>query len=260
MPVLDKSEPWNSNAPSGWSHSSPTTNASIVTTDANFPAQLIGDKSNPANVLKSVIPAGTAGGSGSVDYSRALGTARRFIYWRSILKIGTDWVPHSSGINKLGFAYTNGSPKLFLLGFGTGTMRLRMGMQSLTSFTGQTLSGGAINLQGNLANMALTLGVWYVIEVLASSNSANGVADGSIEVWLNAQKTHEFLNKIEWNTGGAAYTFDTVQRSLVWGGGGGTVAADMTVYAARDHIERDSVPFTRVYRQFSGAFGALRAA
>lgn len=229
-----------------WGVTDPSSRCTIVT-DQLCPK-------SPNNVLNMLYPAGQTGGSGAGSIEGQLNhvAAGQYLYAAHWFKYSKLWQSHPVE-NKIIHFY-NGPDvvnRVYSDSFGSGggitvAMRGRMGFQSIEAFTGQTLSGGAVEVSANLVNPVITRDVWHCWEVMLKGNTDTN-ADGSCEWWIDGQKCGEYLSKIKFIADGAAAIckFQQAWLSATWGGAGSTVSADMTLRTDHLYLEVSDTPITR---------------
>jgi hypothetical protein len=161
------------------------------------------------------------------------------LYVAAWLKFSANWEGHPSGINKmLYFLLDDGSPKVYLAGWGFGSDALRpmIALQGLAASykPADTLSAGTtLNVFPNLnIGKRIMRGAWHKYELVLTTNTP-GIADGRIESWVDGVPQH-FFDGIQFTAPGEGTRWAGMQWAPVWGGIGGIVPAAM--YQRLDHL------------------------
>jgi hypothetical protein len=187
------------------------------------------------NVGQIRFPAGFVGGDAPASaFLTSFGGSRRVIYVSAWHKFSPNFQNHPTGINKMIHFYIGGSNKLFLLGRGNN-LDVAIGLQGIAAPYANTLgqSGTSIHLVPNVVPVArFVRGAWHRIELVLVANTP-GVADGEATVFLDGVKALEYTG-IMYVPTGAVGRWTGLNWSPTWGGGGGTVTADM--YNWMDHF------------------------
>jgi hypothetical protein len=146
------------------------------------------------------------------------------LYWSFWLRISPNFQGHPTGTNKVNFAWMRGSNILFLSleGVDAGPLTLMPRLQ--THPTSDPREYFAPN-QG--ASGTFSRGVWHRIEMLAVANTGSD-RNGRIAVWLDGVKIEEYRD-IRYVVAGEGHTWDYVDVTPLWGGGGGVVRQAMNM-------------------------------
>ncbi|MGH7559690.1 MAG: hypothetical protein ACRENB_01590, partial [Gemmatimonadales bacterium] len=183
-----------------------------------------------SKVMQTRYPAGMNGGvaPGTGQYSWSPGAGHRKLYHRFAIKASSNFAGHSTTTNKLFHIWVGGQNRVFyrLVGSGSNALDFQVALQGVpdarTRFTRNVAGTSSI----------ITRGQWYTVEVVLQLNTA-GVADGTIDFWINGSHIGRYTDVQFLGGGEGAMTFHQIQWSPTWGGGGGTVPADM--YLWLDH-------------------------
>lgn len=202
-------------------------------------SQLAADPSavrSAAGVIQQNFTSRLAGGSSPSNFELVF-SARRTIYAALWLKLSSNWIGHATGVNKvLHFWQENGqnTAVLVIRGAGTGTLRASFGFQGIASayaFDGG-ITGTTGNLDANLASCIVSRAQWHRYEIVLT-NSTPGVADGSVEFWLDGVLCRRAL-AMPIARAGTPGRWQIVQWSPTWGGTGGAISTTQTMSA--DHL------------------------
>jgi hypothetical protein len=183
------------------------------------------------------LPAGSSPGAIGRDFPEA--SKKRSIYASMWMKLSSDFVGHQSNINKSVFFVINNDNRVYTMvqGTGSGPMRVAIGLQNLpAAYTvigdGQTITGTAVNLVPNVANVPVVRGQWHRYEVLFVANTP-GLRNGTAEMWLDGTKVMQYSG-IMFVAGGESGKWDAVNWGPIWGGAGGSISTPF--YAQMDHM------------------------
>ena len=196
---------------------------------------------SPSGVLQqnftSALPAGSSPGAIGRDFPQV--QKKRTIYTSYWMKLSSDFVGHQSNINKSVFFVVNNDNRVYTMVQGTGSspMRVAIGLQNLpAAYTvngdGEIITGTAVNLVPNVANVTIVRGQWHRYEVLFVANSP-GVRNGTAEMWVDGTKVMEY-GGIMFVGGGESAKWDAVNWGPIWGGAGGAITTSF--YAQMDHM------------------------
>jgi hypothetical protein len=155
------------------------------------------------------------GGAGAVFWNRFTGYGpKNEIYMRAVFKFSPTWETHPGG-NKLwyyGTADRIGSQ---------GAVQMYTSVQP--SLNARVTDQSGDGTRGVWGGGAAPWGVYHTMEVYQKAQSAAGVADGVIKVWLNGVLIkHDTAVMIhDASTGFTDMRFDGLQFFSYWGGSGG---------------------------------------
>ena len=205
----------------GWHDTQTGPNFGIVT-DSGAPksAMGVGQMRFPAG-FSSV---GTAPGVAETNFN----TNAMTVYCSFWVKFSSNWVGHSSGVNKIVHFWIGGSNNVIAEAYGSGTEPLR----PMVMFQGIANMGGAAAFAPNLVpTMKVPRGKWHRWEIVLKTNSA-GAADGTVEWWIDGVRVGTY-DKIQIKPGLAKW--DGMMWNPTWGGvGGPTVPVEQIMWM--DHI------------------------
>ena len=185
-------------------------------------------QSTSGNVGQYFFPNGYAGGEAPGSTGIDLGNSPLWIsgsnelFLRFRFRVSADWQGHPTGTNKIFYMTMsaqggNGDPAFLSLQTDLSPWQVSMRSQG----TGDV----SIPTGSFLTTVGITPGTWYTVEVHLVRNTTAASTDGAYTMWINGTKTQEDLSCSWYNTTGAVW--DSVKWEPVWGGGGGTVTADM---------------------------------
>jgi hypothetical protein len=212
--ILERS--WSAMKELGWYDDNAPTKYSIVQ-DTTAPR-------SPANVGQQKYPAGMGAGGSPAVAEKGIGSHQTLYvsYW---VKLSSNWVGHSSGVNKQIFVWQEDQPGVYTTTQGSGTGRLspEIHLQG---------TGGTVNLEPNvLPTFAFTRGVWHRWELLLVNNSA-GQSNGRATWWIDGTLVGD-RTAVRFSSGGGP--FNLFQWSPTYGGmEGNTVPADQFMWM--DHV------------------------
>jgi len=146
------------------------------------------------------------------------------LYISFTVQLSSNWVSHSSAINKVVIANIDNQPMLVLLAYGAN--KWVAGVQDIEADP----KGGARQLYPNLAGGDVTKGLWQRVEVQAIANTP-GQANGTVRIWLTnfdsngnrvsgPTKVTEY-NDVGWVASGHPTSWNKVSWNPIWGGTGG---------------------------------------
>jgi hypothetical protein len=96
----------------------------------------------------------------------------------------------------------------------------------------------AANLNATAARLDVRRGQWVRYEILMKANTADGVGDGALDVWLDGVHTHQFTD-VDWVMN-SARTWQSLAWNPTYGGGTNPVPQDQ--YQYMDHIHISGAP------------------
>ena len=166
-------------------------------------------------------PAGFGGGTEPVNLYVPLGN-RATLYLSFWLKISPNFYGHpNSSVNKIFHIWIGGVNRVYLAAMGAGTTASFQPQVRLQQVPAQ----GNYNLGPNLVpSTAMVRDRWYKWEVVLRTNTP-GVADGSVEFWLNGVKVASYP-AVQFVAAGQGNTWESINWAPTWGGTGGVVPAD----------------------------------
>ncbi len=146
------------------------------------------------------------------------------MYLSFTVQLSSNWVSHSSGVNKVVIANIDNQPMFVASATNGATWEMRL--QDLEADP----KGGARNLGPNLAGGAVTKGLWQQVEVQLVANTP-GQANGIVRVWLTnfgsdgnvvngPTKVTEYTN-VGWVGSGHSTSWNKASWNPIWGGVGG---------------------------------------
>ena len=94
------------------------------------------------------------------------------------------------------------------------------------------------NLDPAAARLSSRRGSWVRYELLLQANSADGVSDGELHVWIDGVKTHQYLD-VDWQMS-VSRTWQSLAWNPTYGGGPHPVPHDQRQYI--DHIRLSGGP------------------
>jgi hypothetical protein len=190
-----------------WFNLTGSTTTVALDTDATDPA-------SPSDVIKWTFPAGNdTGGQPGRDF---FVVASPEIYVAATWKLSNPWDYHPSTVNKMFFIWLDGSATnndlvISLIGSSAANAQIRYASQAPPP---------AVDTNGylaaNIATVLFTLGMYHLVEVYLKNNSAPGVADGIVKVWVDGVLTSHYTNQ-EFNG-----NFRGIRWQHYWGGGAAT--------------------------------------
>jgi hypothetical protein len=188
-------------------------------------------------VFKWTFPAGFEGGSSpGVAQTLGLGSDLQALFVSTAFKVSDNWDGHPTGVNKLWFMRGSGlypDPFALLKGSGRdGELQLAVNLQG-------AVESDRGNLLANTGAAALTdvdhvkRGKWYRVDVELMLNTP-GQPNGVLRVWFadpatdsKMTLTHEYTD-IRWTDRPSSWEY--VQISPIWGGLGGALAQEQSLY------------------------------
>lgn len=94
--------------------------------------------------------------------------------------------------------------------------------------------GSSYNLNGNVSNPTITLGVWHKLEILQRYPSSSAATDGVFRWWIDGVLCGNYPN-VTWNV---SSVYDEVRFVPVWGGIGGAVGFNSFWWVDHIHLSR----------------------
>jgi len=85
-------------------------------------------------------------------------------------------------------------------------------------------------IAANMGPSFVSKGAWHRVEAVLEMNSAFGVGDGILRIWLDGVLTHSFNNIKFLRDGANAWFWDTIHVAPTWGGQGGTIVNTQAMY------------------------------
>jgi len=178
---------------------------------------------SPSGVGQQRFAAGMSGGGSPAVAEKGIGS-KNTIYVSYWVKISSNWVGHSSGVNKQIFVWSDGQPTVYTSAQGTGSGNLSPEVRLQGS-------GGTINLTPNVvSNATFTRGVWHHWELVLVGNTS-GSSNGSATWWIDGVKVGAYTN-VRFTSGSGAWQI--FQWSPIWGGTGDQIPADQFMWM--DHL------------------------
>jgi hypothetical protein len=193
-------EAWNQVTPSGWT--GPCTGGCAsrvaVTQDATAPR-------SPSNVLTFSYQ-GNIGGEGVGQIVKSWPGVKS-LYLGLWFKYSTNWVGHSSGVNKMLYLGTNQGQ-----GYQNDNI-LNFENNGSISFYQQN---GIDDHRRMAINFTVAKGQWHFVE-LAATASTGGLLNGCLTIWVDGRQGLTRCD-IRWKVGADA-VFTGVDVDPIWGGG-----------------------------------------
>jgi hypothetical protein len=171
--------------------------------------------------------AGRSGGSGPVTtWTTFSGRGNTELYVSFWLKLSSNWQGHSSGVNKILFAWIHGDASVYLSaqGSGSGTLRPQVRLQAVPD--------GSHNLAWNVNNVSIERGKWHHWEVQLVSNSG-GEKNGVARLWIDGTLALDHRD-VRYSSASQGRIWESLYWSPIWGGMGDTVQSDMFMWM--DHL------------------------
>jgi hypothetical protein len=183
--------------------------------------------SSPSGIGEASFPAGFSSGGiapGIVWSKDITSNGWNGLYLSFTVQLSSNWVSHSSAINKVVIANIDNQPMLVLLAYGAD--KWVAGVQDIEADP----QGGARQLYPNIGTGLVTKGLWQRVEVQAVANTP-GQANGIIRIWLTnygsngnvvsgPTKVTEYTN-VGWVASGHSTSWNKVSWNPIWGGTGG---------------------------------------
>jgi hypothetical protein len=182
---------------------------------------------SPSGIGEALYPAGFSSSGiapGIVWSNDFTGNGWSGLYLSFTVQLSSNWVSHSSGVNKVVIANIDGHP-MFVASAANGSY-WQMRLQDLEADP----KGAARNLEPNLASAPVTKGLWQRVEVQLVANTP-GQANGVVRVWLTSfgsdgspvsgpTKVTEYTN-VGWVASGHSTSWNKASWNPIWGGTGG---------------------------------------
>jgi hypothetical protein len=196
-----------------------------------------GNQAISNGVMRITYPAGFVGGSSpgssSVYFGRDV-DGFRSVYVAHDLLLSYNWQGHGSEQNKIWFFNApDGNRTILTVKAHGGPGASEFTLVPTVKQTKDPVQGrgrGA-NLYPNLGGPKIHRGQRQSIEILVTMNSAPGVRDGELHIWIDGAKTHEYTpqrgNGINWYDDGDGSRIGQLKWTPVWGGIGGRVQSVM---------------------------------
>lgn len=149
------------------------------------------------------------------------------------VKLSDNWQGHGSGVNKIGFVWTDGSPVVALAAVGAddGPLVPQIRLQDMPSES-------ARNLEPGLDDATIRRGVWHRWEVVLVMNGWTE-ANGEAHWWIDGRKVGESRD-IRYVDPAAEGIWEKVAWRPTWGGRGDAVRE--TMYMWLDHLYVSGAP------------------
>lgn len=222
--VID--EPFNAVVPTGWDYEVGSLGFLSIKQDAAAPK-------SPSNYIQMLFPAGFVAGGSPATLESGLGSRYTTMYVSFWIKFSSNWVGHSTGVNKEFHFWVGGLNRAVIIarGSGSGPLSAEILLQGITA--GGNFDGGTnANFSANVNSSAATVarGQWAHYEVVFKDNTA-GNKDGAVDWWLDGVKVGSYSG-IQYTSG--ASTWELMKLSPTWGGLGGVIGADQ--FMSLDHL------------------------
>lgn len=212
----------------GWDVSTDGSGVRIAT-DPSAPA-------SPPFVAEARYPVGFGDGRSPLFVEREImdeETSRLYVcLW---VKLSDNWQGHGSGVNKIGFVWTDGSPVVAFAAVGTGDGPLipQIRLQDLPSTVEP-----ARNLVPGLDDATIRRGAWHRWEMLLVMNDWTA-ANGEAHWWIDGRKVGEHRD-LRYVDSTADRIWEKVAWRPTWGGRGDTVREAMSMWL--DHLYVSGAP------------------
>ena len=185
---------------------------------------------SPLNVGQWSYPTGFAGGSApaTMGYASSNLANARDLYFGIWWKPSNPWQGHASGVNKILFIEQYGGA----CGNNLQNQVLTMYGQSepyLLRMTNEFMIAPTYNLNPNVNNPAVTLGVWHRLEIHRKLSNTSSSQDGILQWWMDGTLVGNYSNIND-----PQCPFDSLSFSPTWGGVGDTKAEND--YYRYDHV------------------------
>ncbi len=183
---------------------------------------------SPNSIGEAVYPAGFSSSGiapGIIWTNDFTGNTWSGIYLSFTVQLSSNWVSHSSGVNKVVIANIDGHP-MFVASAQSGSY-WQVRLQDLEADP----AGSARNLDANLASAPVTKGLWQRVDVQVVANTP-GQANGVVRMWLTSYnssgqvvsgptKVSEYSN-VGWVASGHSTAWNKASWNPIWGGSGGS--------------------------------------
>jgi hypothetical protein len=222
---------WSATDEDGWSHN--VSGDYTLTTDSSAPV-------SPPDVGQCLYPAGYSGGSSPCYTWRgtsSLSYTKLYVAFR--VKLSSNWQPHSSNINKIGYIWihTTSTPSVYPVYYGSAfPLTPRIGLQNIP--TGSIYLAQNVPPYNTTPKTIVNDGAWHTWEISLVSNTVTPsvLPDGTCRWWIDGVLVGSYSaaggNGIEFSDSGtyAGTVWNQVGWQPVWGGSGDTVTADMEMW------------------------------
>jgi hypothetical protein len=183
---------------------------------------IVTDESAPrscCSVAQAYYPAGFKGGSGpATTWFNFSGRGNTELYASFWLKLSDNWQGHSSGVNKVVFAWIHGDASVYLSAQGSGSGPLRPQIRL------QAVPDGSHNLSQNVESIAVERGKWHHWEFQLISNS-EGNRNGVARLWIDGKLISDHRD-VRYSSSSQRRVWEALYWSPIWGGMGDTVQRD----------------------------------
>lgn len=213
---------------SGWQVSTDGSGVPIVT-DPTAPG-------SPPFVAQARYPVGFGDGRSPLYVERDVEDEEHSrLYVCLWVKLSESWQGHGSGVNKIGFVWTDGSPVVTMAAVGSGEASLvpQIRLQDLPSDV-----ESARNLQPDVEDATIRRGTWHRWEVLLVMNDW-AEANGEVRWWIDGRKVGDHRN-LRFVDAAADGVWERVAWRPTWGGRGDAVREPM--YMWLDHLYVSGAP------------------
>jgi hypothetical protein len=203
------SRPFNFKVESGWKDRGDI--GFSIATDAGAPA-------SPSNIGRAHYQAGFRGGAAPINTWYMVPGKKNNIYLSFWVKLSSNWLGHTSGVNKIFFFQINRGNKVYLTAQGSGNTPLLLPQVRVQGINENPVTR---NLYSNVNAFYMQRGIWYRWEVILRSNS-NGQPNGIAEWWVNGTKVGSYSN-VNFVAAGANRFWEAVKWNPTWGGTGSQI-------------------------------------
>lgn len=219
---------FNADGENGWSANTDAGNHFSIVTDATAPR-------SPSNVGQANYPIGwNIGGNDPISTQIAIASGNYSQLYHSFwVKLSSNWIPHPSGTNKIGFTTIGGTPNTYLcFQHSSFPMSAFFKMQNGSQTNSPDTNGNnpGVNLGPNVSDVPLNANIWYHWEVLMQFNTASNY-DGVARWWINGTEAGRWTN-IRYST--TTHIFGEgsgVSWKPIYGGSGsGTLSVAMQMW------------------------------
>lgn len=198
---------------------------------------------SPSKSLRFTYPALWGDGNAPAQVQGSFSSDLSEIWFEHYFKYSSNWDQHENTDKQVYVTLADGRPsgygEFFILNRqASGTPRLVWCWQSnapnLQSFV----------LYANQSSSNFTLGAWHKVTVHVILNTP-GVADGTVEMWLDDVKTHNYQSNQMMRASDVPSNiyFHSVDYAPVWGGNSGDVKHNETDYFWIDRTRIQTTPF-----------------
>jgi uncharacterized protein YjdB len=223
---------------SSWYYGEDYANAAISVLSADAPRSA--GTTTSGNVVQQNFTPSLVGGSSPASLGTPLNPQRQTLYLSMWMKMSPNYEGHPSNVNKIIHFYTRNGANIAIFtirGAGMGTLVPAMGLQNLAAnyewFSGTTRVFETVaNLEPNVTTCTVTRGVWNRYEMVLKNNTP-GVADGTVELWMNGTKCLNYT-AIMYVPAGGNNKWEEINWSPTYGGG--PIALTSTFFTQADHI------------------------